>query len=33
VVRLTSDIQTSDVKWLSIWCEVFNLSFGHVEFP
>lgn len=25
-------VRASDVKWLSVWCTVFELSFGHVEF-
>merc|ERR1711922_114043 len=23
-------VKASEVKWLSVWCTVFNLSFGHV---
>merc|ERR1712105_30433 len=26
------NVKARDVKWLSVWCTVFNLSFGHVEF-
>jgi len=25
-------VKARDVKWLSVWCTVFEMSFGHVEF-
>ena len=25
-------IKARNVKWLSVWCTVFEMSFGHVEF-
>ena len=25
-------IKTRDIKWLSIWCEDYQMSFGHLEF-
>jgi len=25
-------VKSSQVKWLSVWCTVFELSFGHVIF-
>ena len=25
-------VEAKDVKWLSVWCTVFEISFGHVEF-
>merc|ERR1739842_17928 len=25
-------VRASEVKWLSVWCTVFERSFGHVEF-
>jgi len=26
------NVKAQDVKWLSVWCTVFDLSFGHVVF-
>merc|ERR1712226_108767 len=26
------NVKASDVKWLSVWCTVFQQSFGHVVF-
>merc|ERR1711935_393412 len=25
-------VKANEVKWLSVWCTVFDLSFGHVKF-
>lgn len=25
-------VKAREVKWLSVWCTVFDLSFGHVQF-
>lgn len=25
-------VKARDVKWLSVWCTVFEMSFGHLEF-
>ena len=32
-LQLPQDIKASDIKWLTIWCEVFGISFGEVQFP
>ncbi len=32
-VQLPSNIKASNIKWLTIWCEVFGISFGEVKFP
>lgn len=32
-IQLPQDIKASDIKWLTIWCEVFGISFGEVQFP
>ena len=26
-------MDVTEVKWLSVWCEVFGISFGEVKFP
>eukprot|EP00090_Calanus_glacialis_P021563 TRINITY_DN3325_c0_g1_i2.p1 TRINITY_DN3325_c0_g1~~TRINITY_DN3325_c0_g1_i2.p1 ORF type:complete len:141 (-),score=35.36 TRINITY_DN3325_c0_g1_i2:93-515(-) len=25
-------VKARDIKWLSVWCTVFEMSFGHLEF-
>ncbi|CAB4068636.1 unnamed protein product [Lepeophtheirus salmonis] len=32
-IDLPPSVKATDVKWLSIWCEIFGISFGDVEFP
>jgi hypothetical protein len=32
-IQLPSNILVSDIKWLTVWCEVFGISFGEVQFP
>ena len=32
-IRLPADLRVVDIKWLSIWCEIFKTSFGEVNFP
>ena len=31
-ITLPGNIETSDIKWLSVWCKNFSASFGYVEF-
>ena len=26
-------VLVSDIKWLTVWCEIFGISFGDVVFP
>jgi len=33
VLTLKKGIKVSDLKWLSIWCKIFELDFGHILFP
>ena len=33
ILTLPGDITTSEIKWLSVWCRKFEVSFGDVEFP
>ena len=33
ILSLPGDITTSEIKWLSVWCRQFEVSFGDVEFP
>ena len=33
ILTLPGDITTSEIKWLSVWCRQFEVSFGDVEFP
>lgn len=32
VINLPADISSDKVKWLSLWCEEFNISFGDLAF-
>nr|ACO11166.1 DOMON domain-containing protein CG14681 precursor [Caligus rogercresseyi] len=32
-IDLPRNLKSTDIKWLSIWCEIFGISFGDVEFP
>ena len=32
-IELPNSLRASDIKWLSIWCEIFGISFGEVRFP
>lgn len=32
-IDLPQGIRVSDIKWFSVWCEVFGISFGEVDFP
>jgi hypothetical protein len=31
-VKLPKDIKAADIKWLTLWCEAFGVSFGEVKF-
>ena len=33
ILTLPGDLTTSEIKWLSVWCRQFEVSFGDVEFP
>eukprot|EP00095_Tigriopus_kingsejongensis_P004981 maker-scaffold96_size378025-snap-gene-2.47 protein:Tk04981 transcript:maker-scaffold96_size378025-snap-gene-2.47-mRNA-1 annotation:"domon domain-containing protein cg14681 precursor" len=33
IIQLPSGVQADDIKWLSVWCEIFGVSFGEVNFP
>jgi len=33
VLRMPSDILVQDIKWLTVWCDQFQISFGEVQFP
>ena len=32
-INLPADADVCEVKWLSVWCEVFGISFGELKFP
>ena len=32
-IRMPHDINVVDVKWMTVWCEQFSISFGEVQFP
>lgn len=31
-IRLPKDMDAFKLRWLSVWCDTFEVSFGHVEF-
>ena len=31
-LTLPGNLKTSEIKWLSVWCKAYNISFGHVDF-
>ena len=31
-IQLPSGVDASDIKWLSVWCDDFKISFGDVVF-
>ena len=33
VLRMPSDILVQDIKWMTVWCDQFHISFGEVKFP
>ena len=33
ILTLPGDLTTSEIKWLSVWCRQFEVSFGDIEFP
>ena len=33
VLRMPSDILVQDIKWMTVWCDQFRISFGEVKFP
>lgn len=33
VLRMPADIRVQDIKWMTVWCDAFGLSFGEVDFP
>ena len=32
-LKLPKGMKTTDLKWLSVWCRLFNMDFGNVVFP
>ena len=30
---LPKELNSFKMKWLSVWCDLFEISFGHVLFP
>ena len=32
ILTLPGDLKTSEIKWLSVWCPQFAVSFGDVKF-
>ncbi len=32
-IRMPSDINVVDIKWMTVWCDQFGISFGEVQFP
>jgi hypothetical protein len=32
VLRLPESLDATRLKWLSVWCDLFEVSFGHVLF-
>ena len=33
ILQLPREVKASDIKWLTIWYEIFGISFGEVQFP
>jgi len=33
LVHLPDDVDATNIKWLTLWCDVFDISFGDVTFP
>ena len=33
VLRMPQDINVVDIKWMTVWCDQFGISFGDVQFP
>ena len=31
-INLPAGVDANKIKWLSVWCELFNINFGDVEF-
>ena len=31
-INLPAGVDANNIKWLSVWCELFNINFGDVEF-
>lgn len=31
-LTLPEGVKASELKWLSVWCNIFKVSFGHVIF-
>ena len=32
-LRMPKDINVVDIKWMTVWCDQFGISFGEVRFP
>jgi hypothetical protein len=33
VIRMPQGINVVDIKWMTVWCDQFGISFGEVQFP
>ena len=33
ILTMPGDLTTSEIRWLSVWCRQFEVSFGEIEFP
>ena len=32
IFRLPSKLDAYRLKWLTVWCDTYDVSFGHVQF-
>jgi len=32
IINLPANLNANDIKWLSLWCNIFKIDFGSVEF-
>lgn len=32
-IRMPEDVNVVDIKWMTVWCDQFGISFGEVQFP
>ena len=33
IIKLPPNIAMDEIKWLSVWCRKFSVSFGEIQFP
>ncbi len=31
-IKLPTNIKPADIKWFTVWCETFGVSFGEIKF-